>query len=235
MAQLSDLPRAGHSMERARPAWANVVGWNRGYKVIACIHTPPLYPILSGDNLAPLCLEKTYTCPWVHSLEAPLATCRTPPTFTHTWCYKTCLKWFWGFVKKKNRKPAWIWCLFFSTLQVSSFHFTIIIKTTKDGNTQIGPRFWAEFKAVLNTRWGTGSKGSCRRPTVDLPEVTHLPPVQRGPFASQDKLKHRMTLAIPHSPPMPKGHGTELQWELNATLSYARRIPKEAVNLLALH
>lgn len=92
-------------LEIEKLTFSSVLGWVRSSFGQSCTGTRIDCP--ASSKFGPTMPKETCYCPWVHFWRPRAGRTQLHPRLR----WETCSKWFWGFVKKQNRKCAWIWYL----------------------------------------------------------------------------------------------------------------------------
>ena len=92
-------------LETEKLKFSNVLGWARSSFGQSC--TGARIDCPASSKFGPTVPKEMCYCPWVHFWRPRVGRTQLHPQLR----WETCSKWFWGFVKKQNRKSAWIWSL----------------------------------------------------------------------------------------------------------------------------
>lgn len=92
-------------LEIGKLKFSSVTGWVRSCCGQPSTGTDIGCPVSSKPS--PTVPEEVCCPPWVHFWRPSVGRAQLHPRLR----WESCSKWFWGFVKKQNRKSAWIWSL----------------------------------------------------------------------------------------------------------------------------
>lgn len=92
-------------LEILKLKFSNVFLWARSSSGHSC--PDARIDCSASSKFGPTVPKETCYCPWVHFWRPHVGCTQLHPQLR----WETCSRWFWGFVKKQNRKSAWIWSL----------------------------------------------------------------------------------------------------------------------------